>query len=58
LRSAITGKIGSPVTIRQPQVSIDFFTVPTIRFQVLYVFLVLDHDRRRSHQHQPGPPTV
>jgi len=28
-------------------VSIDFFTVPTIRFQVLYVFLVLVHDRRR-----------
>jgi hypothetical protein len=27
-------------------VSIDFFTVPTIRFQVLYVFLVLAHDRR------------
>src|SRR5215831_16576112 len=27
--------------------SIDFFTVPTIRFQVLYVFLVLAHDRRR-----------
>src|SRR5437764_2509055 len=28
-------------------VSIDFFTVPTIRSQVLYVFLVLAHDRRR-----------
>ena len=28
-------------------VSIDFFTVPTIRFQVLYVLLVLAHDRRR-----------
>jgi putative transposase len=28
-------------------VSIDFFTVPTIRFQVLYVFLVLAHERRR-----------
>src|SRR4051794_30850724 len=28
-------------------VSIDFFTVPTMRFQVLYVFLVLAHDRRR-----------
>lgn len=27
--------------------SLDFFTVPTIRFQVLYVFLVLAHDRRR-----------
>jgi putative transposase len=28
-------------------VSVDFFTLPTIRFQVLYVFLVLAHDRRR-----------
>jgi len=28
-------------------VSVDFFTVPTIRFQILYVFLVLSHDRRR-----------
>src|SRR6266480_1359006 len=28
-------------------VSIDFFAVLTIRFQVLYVFLVLAHDRRR-----------
>ena len=27
--------------------SVDFFTVPTIRFQMLYVFLVLAHDRRR-----------
>jgi transposase InsO family protein len=28
-------------------VSIDFFTVPTVRFQILYVFLVLSHERRR-----------
>jgi len=28
-------------------VSVDFFTVPTIRFQLLYVFLVLAHERRR-----------
>jgi hypothetical protein len=28
-------------------VSADFFTVPTIRFRVMYVFLVLAHDRRR-----------
>ena len=28
-------------------VSIDFFTVPTVRFQVLFVFLVLAHNRRR-----------
>jgi hypothetical protein len=29
-------------------VSIDFFTVPTIRLHVLYVFLVLAHDRSHS----------
>jgi hypothetical protein len=28
-------------------VSVDFFTVPTIRFQILCVFLVLAHERRR-----------
>ena len=28
-------------------VSVDFFTVPTVRFQILYVFLVLAHERRR-----------
>jgi putative transposase len=28
-------------------VSVDFFIVPTIRFQIQYVFLVLAHDRRR-----------
>jgi hypothetical protein len=28
-------------------VSVDSFTVPTLRFQILYVFLVLAHDRRR-----------
>ena len=28
-------------------VSVDFFVVPTVRFQILYVFLVLAHDRRR-----------
>ena len=28
-------------------VSVDLFTVPTIRFQVLYVFVVLAHQRRR-----------
>ena len=31
-------------------VSVDFFTVPTVRFQILYVFLVLAHDRRRILQ--------
>jgi len=28
-------------------ISIDFFTVPTATFRVLYVFFVLVHDRRR-----------
>jgi len=28
-------------------VSVDFFTVPTLRFQVLYIFLVLSHARRQ-----------
>jgi transposase InsO family protein len=39
--------------------SIDFFTVPTIRFQVLYVFLVLAHDRRRIvHFNVTSHPTA
>ncbi len=28
-------------------ISIDFFTVPTVSFRILFVFLVLSHDRRR-----------
>ena len=32
----------------------DFFTVPTIRFQVLYVFLVLAHDGRRILHFNPA----
>ena len=40
-------------------VSIDFFTVPTIRFQVLYIFLVLAHDRRRVvHFNVTAHPTA
>src|SRR3984885_273864 len=40
-------------------VSVDFFTVPTIRFQVLYVFLVLAHERRRSlHFNVTAHPTA
>jgi putative transposase len=31
----------------QQLASIDFFTVPTISFRILYVFLVLSHERRR-----------
>ena len=40
-------------------VSIDFFTVPTLRFQVLYVFLVMAHDRRRIlHFNVTAHPTA
>ena len=40
-------------------VSVDFFTVPTLRFQVLYVFLVLAHDRRRIlHFNVTAHPTT
>src|ERR1017187_1443922 len=43
----------------QQLVSIDFFTMPTIRFQVLYVFLVLAHDRRRIlHFNVTAHPTA
>jgi putative transposase len=43
----------------QQLVSVDFFTVPTIRFQVLYVFLVLAHDRRRIlHFHVTAHPNA
>jgi transposase InsO family protein len=39
--------------------SIDFFAVPTIRLQVLYVFLVLAHDRRRIvHCNVTAHPTA
>ena len=40
-------------------VSVDFFTVPTVRFQVLHVFLVVAHDRRRVlHFHVTGHPAA
>jgi transposase InsO family protein len=40
-------------------VSLDFFRVPTIRFQVLYVFPVLAHDRRRIvHVNVTAHPTA
>lgn len=43
----------------QNLVSIDFFTVPTVRFQVLYVFLVLAHHRRRVvHFNVTAHPTA
>jgi hypothetical protein len=40
-------------------VSVDFFTVPTIRIQVLYGFLALAHDRRRVlHFNVTAHPTA
>ena len=43
----------------QSLVSVDFFTVPTIRFQILYVFLVLAHNRRRViHFNVTAHPTA
>ena len=40
-------------------VSVDFFTVPTIRFQVLDMFLVLPHERRRVvHFNVTAHPTA
>ena len=39
--------------------AIDFFTVPTVAFRVLYVFLVLRHDRRRvAHVNVTTRPTA
>jgi putative transposase len=39
--------------------SIDFFTVPTITFRILYVFLVLSHERRRIlHFNVTSHPTA
>jgi transposase InsO family protein len=40
-------------------VSVDFFVVPTIRVRVLFVFLVLAHDRRRVlHFNVTAHPTA
>lgn len=43
----------------QSLVSVDFFTVPTIRFRILYVLLVLAHELRRIvHFAITAHPTV
>jgi transposase InsO family protein len=43
----------------QDLVSIDFFVVPTATFRVLYVFLVLEHERRRIvHFNVTGGPSA
>ena len=40
-------------------VSVDFFTVPTVMFKVLFVFVVLAHDRRRVvHVNVTDAPTT
>ena len=40
-------------------VSIDFFTVPTALFQVLFIFIVIQHDRRRLvHFNVTAHPTA
>ena len=40
-------------------VSVDFFTVPTVMFKVLFVFVVLTHDRRRVvHVNVTDTPTA
>ena len=40
-------------------VSIDFFTVPTVRFHVVFCFLVLSHERRRIlHCNVTDQPTA
>jgi hypothetical protein len=40
-------------------VSVDFFTVPTVMFKILFVFAVLAHDRRRVvHINVTGNPTA
>jgi hypothetical protein len=42
-------RVGGPswTTHVKNMVSVDFFVAPTIRFEILNVFLVLAHDRRR-----------
>ncbi|MFQ5671364.1 MAG: hypothetical protein ACE5HD_12760, partial [Acidobacteriota bacterium] len=40
-------------------VSIDFFTVPTVRFRILFVFVALSHERRRIlHFNVTAHPTA
>jgi hypothetical protein len=36
-------------------VAVDLFTVPTIRFQILYVFVVLALERRRKRTAEARP---
>ena len=50
---------GNALVATELSMSIGFFTVPTIRFHVLYLFLVLAHDRRRIlHFNVTAHPTA
>jgi transposase InsO family protein len=43
----------------QDLVSLDFFVVPTVTFRVLFVLIILAHERRRVvHVHVTEPPTA
>jgi hypothetical protein len=45
--------------ISRDLLSIDFFVAPTANFRVLFVFIVLAHDRRRIiHFNVPEHPTA
>jgi putative transposase len=51
-RTFLTNHVSQPA-------SIDFFTVPTATFRVLFVFVVLSHDRRRIvHVNVTAHPTA
>ena len=51
--------MGRIATIVKALLSVDFFTVPTIVFQMLYAFLVRAHDRRRVlHFAETAHPTA
>ena len=39
--------LGSKIAVFRHIAACDFFTVPTVTFRVLYVFIVLRHDQRR-----------
>jgi hypothetical protein len=39
---------------REAIAAMDFFTVPTITFGVLYCFFIISHDRRRAIHRHPG----
>jgi hypothetical protein len=41
---------------RQAIAAMDFFTVPTITFGVLYCFFIIAHDRRRNIRRACGFP--